>query len=30
MVASGMEDGVNDGYDRLEELVARLASVSTA
>jgi uncharacterized protein YndB with AHSA1/START domain len=27
MIESGMEGGVNDGYDRLDELVARLASV---
>jgi uncharacterized protein YndB with AHSA1/START domain len=27
MVASGMEDGVNDGYERLDELLARLAPV---
>ena len=25
MVESGMEDGVNDGYERLDELLARLA-----
>ncbi len=24
MIASGMEHGVNDGYDRLDELIARL------
>jgi uncharacterized protein YndB with AHSA1/START domain len=29
MVASGMEHGVNDGYDRLDELIARLAPAST-
>ena len=25
MVASGMEEGVNEGYERLDELLARLA-----
>ncbi len=28
MVASGMEEGVNEGYERLDELIARLAPVS--
>jgi uncharacterized protein YndB with AHSA1/START domain len=28
MVRSGMEDGVTDGYERLDELLARLAAVS--
>jgi uncharacterized protein YndB with AHSA1/START domain len=28
MVEAGMEDGVNDGYDRLDELIARLAPVA--
>jgi uncharacterized protein YndB with AHSA1/START domain len=27
MIASGMADGVNDGYDRLDDLLARLAPV---
>ena len=27
MVQSGMEEGVNDGYERLDELIARLAPV---
>ena len=26
MIASGMEDGMNDGFDRLDELLARLAT----
>ena len=25
LVASGMEEGVNEGYERLDELLARLA-----
>ena len=28
MVESGMESGLNEGYERLDELVARLAPVS--
>ena len=24
MIAGGMEDGVNDGFDRLDDLLARL------
>jgi len=28
MVASGMESGVNDGYDRLDDLLARLVPVA--
>jgi hypothetical protein len=28
MVASGMEGGVNEGYERLDELVGRLAPVA--
>ena len=27
MIASGMEHGVNDGYDRLDELIATLAAI---
>ncbi|HUQ42500.1 MAG TPA: SRPBCC family protein [Candidatus Limnocylindrales bacterium] len=30
MAAAGMESGVNDGYDRLDELVARLEPVKRA
>jgi uncharacterized protein YndB with AHSA1/START domain len=28
MIESGMEEGVNEGFERLDELLARLASVS--
>jgi len=28
MIQSGMADGVNDGYDRLDELIARLVPVA--
>jgi uncharacterized protein YndB with AHSA1/START domain len=28
MVAAGMEEGMNDGYDRLDELLARLVPVA--
>jgi len=28
MVASGMESGMNDGYNRLDELLARLVPVA--
>jgi hypothetical protein len=28
MLEGGMESGMNEGYDRLEELVARLAPVA--
>jgi uncharacterized protein YndB with AHSA1/START domain len=28
LVASGMEEGANEGYERLDELVARLATVA--
>ena len=28
MVASGMEEGMNEGYARLDELVGRLAPVA--
>ena len=30
MVASGMEEGVSDGFDRLDELMARLSAQEPA
>jgi len=30
MIESGMEEGVNDGFDRLDELLERLATPAGA
>ena len=30
MIESGMEEGMNDGFDRLDELLARLAPAAVA